>query len=195
MLTEWSAECAIDDPIMEVPWTSPDGALRWVDLRTDPNALDEITEADEHPSLLAALRALNASRSPVYTSKCDVWPMDADELSNLRDELLLEPDVAAAGITSYIDLVFADRATFASRHQSEQMLHRIDRLARELPHSLAKLELVLRPAVVDLGAVQEGYAITLYVKGCGVDEFEATERWSAALRDVARLIRSLQSRA
>lgn len=195
MLTEWSAECAADDPLIEVPWAALDGDLRWVDLRNDPNALDEISEADEHPALLAALRALNAARSPVYTSKCDVWQMDEEELGHLRDELLLEEDVGAAGITSYIDLVFVDRTTFASRHQSEQMMHRIDRLARELPHSLAKLELVLRPAVVDLAMVHEGYAITLYIKGCGVDEFEANERWSAALRDVVRLIRGLQGRA
>ncbi|MBS1814215.1 MAG: hypothetical protein JSS87_05015 [Acidobacteria bacterium] len=195
MLTEWSAECGADDPVIEVPWTSPDGALRWTDLRTDPHAVDEITEADEYPALLAALRALNASRSPVYTSKCDVWEMDADELAHLRADLLLEEDVATAGITSYIDIVVADRTTFASRHQAEQLMHRIDRMAGELPHSLAKLELVLRPAVVDFDAVQEGYAITLYVKGCGVDIFEANERWSAALRDVARLIRGMQPRS
>lgn len=194
MLTEWSAECAADDPLIEVPWSSPDGALSWIDLRTDPDAVDEITEADEHPSLLSALRALNASRSPVFTSKCDVWPMDTDELEVMRADLLLEEDVAADGLTSYIDLVFSDRATFASRHQAEQMMHRIDRIARDLPHSLAKLELVLRPSVIDIDSVREGYGITMYVKGVGVDTGEASDRWSAALRDVARAVRAMSSR-
>lgn len=195
MMTEWSAECAADDPLIEVPWSSPEGALQWIDLRTDPHAVDEITEADEHPSLLAALRALNASRSPVFTSKCDVWAMDEDELNAIRAEVLLENDVAAAGVVSYVDIVFADRTTFASRHQAEQMMHRIDRMARDLPHSLATLEQVLRPAVTDLDGVREGYGITLYVKGVGVDEAEANDRWAAALRDVARLIRSLGTRS
>lgn len=194
MLTEWSAECAANDPLIEVPWSSPDGALRWIDLRSDPDAVDEITEADEYPSLISSLRALNASRSPVFTSKCDVWAMDADELDAMRADLLLEEDVASDGIVSYIDIVFSDRTTFASRHQAEQMMHRIDRLARDLPHSLAKLELVLRPSVIDLDGVREGYGITMYVKGTGVDAGEASDRWSAALRDVSRVIRGMSAR-
>ena len=73
----------------------------------------------------------------------------------------------------------------------EGMLYRLDRLLAELPHSLAMVEWVLRPAVVDLdGAVAEGFATTMYVKAVGVDEGEATERWDAALREVAALLRS-----
>lgn len=192
MLSEWSAACATDDPIIDVPWSSPDGDLRWVDLRTDPQALDEVTEADEYPALLAALRSLNVSRSPVYSSKCDVWEMEEEELSALRMEMLLEDDVAAAGVSCYIDLVFRERSLFASRHRSEQALHRMDRMLRELPHSLAAAECVLRHAVTDFGTVQEGYAFTLYVKGVGVDIYEANERWGAALRDAARLVRNLE---
>ena len=38
MLSDWSAACGADDPVVVVPWASPDGALRWVDLRDDPDA-------------------------------------------------------------------------------------------------------------------------------------------------------------
>jgi hypothetical protein len=190
MLSEWMAECGTDDPVLVVPWSSPDGVLQWVDLRDDPDALDAVSEADEYPALLAALRTLNGTRSPVFSAKCDAWKMDEDELESLRYDLMLDPEVAGAGMMSYIDLIWRERAIFASRHRLEQMLYRLDRLATELPHALAKLECVLRPAVVDLdGSVAEGFAVTLYIKATGVDEAEAALRWDQALRAVASLLR------
>lgn len=191
MLMEWSTATAPDDPVLVVPWHAPDGSVQWVDLREDDFALDEVREADEYPALLAALRALNSSRSPVFTAKCDVWAMENEELVATRDDLLLEPEQAEAGLACYIDLLWRDRGIFASRHRTEQVLHRLERLIEELPGSLSKAEAVVRPAVVDLdGAVREGYCLSLYVKGVGVDASEAEERWSAALRDIAGLFRS-----
>ena len=191
MLSEWSAECGADDPVVVVPWASPDGALRWVDLRDDPDALDNIAEADEFPALLASLRALNGPRSPVFTSKCDAWTMDEDELAHSRMDLLLEDEVAAAGFTSYIDLLPRDRAVLVSRPRVEGLLYRLERALHEQPFTLAKIETVLRPAVVELGGtVAEGFAVTLYVKGVGVDPQEAQQRWGEALRAVTALLRS-----
>lgn len=191
MMSEWSAECGEDDPVVVVPWASPDGALRWVDLRDDPDALDNIAEADEFPALLSALRALNGTRSPVFTSKCDAWAMDGDELAATRLDLLLEEEVAAAGFTSYIDLLPRDRAVLVSRPRVEGLLYRLDRALRDQPFSLATVQSVLRPAVVEVdGTVAEGYAVTLYVKGVGVDEAEAQGRWAEALRAVVALLRS-----
>ncbi len=191
MLSEWSAECGADDPVVVVPWASPDGALRWVDLRDDPDALDSIPEADEFPALLAALRALNAARSPVFTSKCDAWTMDADELAAVRMDLLLDDEIATAGFTSYIDFLPRERAVLVSRPRMEAVLYRLERALREQPFSLALVESVLRPAVVELdGTVAEGYAVTLYVKGVGVDSDEAQLRWGDALRATTTLLRS-----
>ncbi len=187
---EWSTATAMDDPVLVVPWQTPDGDGRWVDLREDDFGLDEIREADEHPALLSALRALNSGRSPVFTAKCDVWAMGEDELAATRDDLLLEAEQAETGMACYLDLLWRDRAIFASRHRTEQMLYRLDRMIEELPGTLAKAEAVIRPAVVELdGAVGEGYCLSLYVKGVGVDAAEADERWSAALAEVAALFR------
>ena len=191
MTSEWNAACGPDDPVLVVPWSDPDSTARWVDLRNDPDALDEITEADEHPALLAALRALNGTRSPVFSAKCDAWPMDAEELAATRDSLLLDEVVAAAGFTSYIDLLWRDRSLFISRHHMAGLLDRAERLAAHLPYALAALEWTLRPAVLELdGAVAEGFAVTFYVKGLGVDADEAAQRWDEALRAVTALLRS-----
>ena len=191
MLTDWSAACGADDPVLVVPWISPDGTLQWVDLREDPYAVNDIAEGEDYPALLAALRALNGARSPWFTAKCDVWAMDGDELEATRDELLLDDEVATTGLASYIDLLPRDRALFASRHRTEQMLYRVERALSELPYSLAAAELVMRPAVVELdGTVAEGFAVTLYVRAVGVDEQEAALRWDESLRAISAALRS-----
>lgn len=194
MILEWSAECAADDPILVVPWSDETGDLRFIDLRDDPYEVDLIPEAEQHPPLLHALRALNGPRSPVFTAKCDAWPLtdsdDAEELRNLRLTLDLEPELARAGFTSYIDLLWRDRTTFASFHQQEHLLHRLERRAGALEHPQALLEAVIRPALVDLAGPQEGFAISLYVKAVAEDEGAAREHWGAALEDIVALVRS-----
>lgn len=190
MLSEWTVECGADDPVLVVPWADPDNPGRhFIDLRENPYDLDWLEEAAQHPALLHALRALNASRSPVYTAKCDVWKMNAEEVEALRTELDLIPEDAPVGVASYIDLVWRERPVFVSFHQHEQLLHRIERLAGPLEHPYAALECTLRPALVDLTGPQEGFAVSLYLKALGHDDEAAEERWGAALADISGLLR------
>ena len=189
MLAEWSIECGADDPVLVVPWTAPGGS-GFVDLRENPYDIDHIAEAEQHPAMLDALRALNATRSPVFTAKCDAWPADADELTDLHTEL----EVAAAewphGFVSYIDVLWRERSFFASIHQQEQLLHRLVRYAESIEVDHARLECVLRPAIVDLIGPQQGFAITLYVKALGHEEKAAYDQWAKALEAVVALVRS-----
>src|ERR1017187_7200959 len=110
MLAEWAAECSADDPVLVVPWKDPDGNATFVDLRANPYDFDAIPEAEQHPPLMQALRALNASRSPVFTAKCDAWPLSSEELTHLQLNLDVDPADASAGFASYIDLVCRDRS-------------------------------------------------------------------------------------
>jgi hypothetical protein len=190
MFSEWSVECSADDPVLVVPWTDPnDPGCRFFDLRENPDELDWLEEAMQYPPLLHTLRALNATRSPVFTAKCDVWTMTPDEVEPLRHELDLIPEDAPAGIAGYIDLLWRERSIFVSFHQHEQLLHRIGRLTAPLDHPYAALECTLRPALVDLSGPQEGFAISLYIKALGHDPQAAEERWAAALTDMATLLR------
>ena len=191
MLSDWSAECSHDDPMLVVPWESPDDpALRFIDLRENPYDLDHIPEAEQHPALLQALRALNATRSPVFTAKCDAWTMDEDELDAARDVLAVPAAEAANGFTSYLDLIWRDRSTFLSAPQQQHRLDRLTRLLVPLDHPFAMVECILRPALVDLTGPQEGFAITLYVKAVGTDPPHAYQHWTAALAAVVTLLRS-----
>ncbi|HEU4636522.1 MAG TPA: hypothetical protein VFS41_10115 [Edaphobacter sp.] len=191
MLCEWAVECGADDPVLVVPWSDPDEPSRhFIDLRENPDDLDWLEEASQYPSLLHALRALNAARSPVFTAKCDVWKLNDDELESLRYELNMIPEDGGFGLASYVDLLWRERSIFVSFHQHEQLMHRIARLAAPLEHPYAIVECVLRPALLDITTPQEGFAISLYVKAIGYDEQAAEARWGDALIDISTLLRS-----
>ena len=191
MLSEWSVECSADDPVLVVPWSDPsDSDRRFIDLRENPYDLDHLPEAEQYPPLMHALRALNAARSPVFTAKCDAWPLDAEELDALRANLDVSADEAPAGFGSYIDILWRERSLFASFHLQEQMLHRLARHAAPLEHSYAILDCILRPAMIDLTGPQEGFALSLYVKAVGHDARSAETNWASALDAVVALLRS-----
>jgi len=194
MLLTWSAECGAEDPVLVVPWHDLDdagnpNAAQFIDLRENPYDLDHIPEAEQHPPLMQALRALNAPRSPVFTAKCDAWTMDAEELAAAQFELGFPAPEAPAGFTSYIDILWRERPVFVSFHHQEQRLHRLVRLLDPLDHPYAMIDAILRPALVDLTGPQEGFAASLYVKALGTDAAHAYEHWTAALEALVTVLR------
>ena len=190
MLAEWSVECSAEDPVLVVPWKDPDGKAAFVDLRANPYDFDAIPEAEQYPPLMQALRALNATRSPVFTAKCDAWPLTGGELEHLQLNLDSNPSDAPAGFASYIDLVGRERSLFTSFPKHEQLLRRLTRLATPLDRPAAALDCVLRPAFLDLETPQQGFAFSVYIKALGVDPRSALDEWSAALDAVVALVRS-----
>ena len=197
MLAEWSAECAPDDPVLVVPWSNPsldpaNPGSHFVDLRENPYDLDHLPEAEHFPALMHALRALNAARSPVFTAKCDAWPLEPEELDQLHLNLDIDPthELLPAGFNSYIDILLRDRARFISVHHHQQFLDRLVRRAAPLDHPHAMLDCVIRPALLDLTGPQEGFAITLYIKALGHDPGTAQQHWSAALEAIILLLRA-----
>src|SRR3984893_15968080 len=100
MLSDWSAECSSDDPVLVVPWSDPSdpsGNRRFIDLRENPYDLDHLLEAEHYPPLMHALRARNAALSDVHKAKCDAWPLEAEELNGLRANLAPLAGEAPAG--------------------------------------------------------------------------------------------------
>lgn len=194
MLSEWTAECSEDDPTLVVPWSDPATGVRFLDLRSEPYDLAEVSEAERYPALGRALRSLNAPRSPVITVKCDAWPMPGldhrDKLESLRLEMDLSPEEARFGFGSYIDVLWRERAVFASAHHQQDRLDRLVRRAARLPHAEAALEFVLRPAVLDFSGPLEGFGCTVYLHALGPEPDIAQRRWELALEDVTALLRS-----
>jgi hypothetical protein len=196
MLADWSAECSYDAPTLVVPWHDAASGAQFHDIRTEPFDIAEIPEAEQFPALGRALRALNATRSPFFTAKCDAWSLTpADEehgetLESFRLQFGLDHDLARFGFASYIDIIFRERVIFASRHHQQARLDGLVRRAEKLPPDNAALEFILRPAVLDFGTPLEGFATTVYITAVGPDADAASHAWSNALEDIVHLLRS-----
>ncbi|HET9086011.1 MAG TPA: hypothetical protein VFN53_00650 [Acidobacteriaceae bacterium] len=185
MEAEWSVECGADDPTVVLPWHSEDGSLRYVDLRQEPSAVEQISEAQEFPSLAAALRRWNTAASPVFTVKCDIWSYPA-ELFDAEDFPGFD---FAQG--SYVDLVSTDMYKFQSFAACERQLRAWTAAARLLPLQNCRCEWTLRSAQIfppvfsgppaGTAKALEGFATTLYVWGYGASAELANFAWSKAM--------------
>lgn len=170
MEADWSVEVGADLPMIAVPWEG------FVDLRRGFSSISEIHEAFATPELAQALIRLNRESSRVFTSKCDVWALTADEIDPL--EFDAEKKNAEQGIACYIDMILRDQVIGASFKAHEQWVRSASTELRRTELPQARVELVVRPANVDANS---GFGITLYVAACGADAVAATSIFQTAL--------------
>lgn len=158
MEADWAAEIGPDLPIIDADWPG------LIDLRHHPEDVNQISEAAQHPALRDALLRLNAPESPVRTSKCDVWTLDADEIDPLEFGCALNQQLV--GVACYVDLLAVNAAVFGSFAQHEQWAAAAVRTMRQTHSAPGRVDLVIRAAHA---AGRDGFGLTLYAAGCGVD--------------------------
>lgn len=187
MDADYTVELGRDDPVLDFPWTDPEGKVAYRNVKGDPGLLPQIPEAVAHPELGEFLRAVNSRRSVVESAKCDAW--SSGELS--ADEEVFGGGHKAA---SYVDLVFSnidDRRSF-DRH--EQFLKGLVKLLWKTPETRSSAEFCLRRCYFDReGQSEEGLYITAYVNGYGLDMAQARQNWGIALRLVANALAQLSA--
>ncbi len=184
MEADWSVELGEGLPQLVVPWAVE--GLAWVDLRSPGSdcatAVQDVALTAAQPTLAAALEKLNAEGSAWFTSKCDAWIIDPEEES-LDPYEFDAADLAASatpmhGCASYLDLLAREPALFSSFAAHETLLRTLTQKLRDLPQPHARVDLVLRAARVH---EQEGFGITAYAAGCGLDRSSALQSWQHAL--------------
>ncbi len=169
MDAEFSVELGADDPTLAVPWRSPDGANAYVDLRTHPELIQELSEVRQFPELAEFLRVVNRSR---FTSaKCDAW---FDQLMDVNDE----PYEARMKCASYVDLFFADARRLADFATHETIARNVILHLRGLEELSARAEIIIRRAYFE---EDEGLCWTVYVFGYGDALESARSSWRRAL--------------
>ena|ERR1051326_101291 len=179
MLIDYSVELGRDDPALELPWSSKDPAIRYVDLKNYPELLRELPEAAAHPELGAFLARINAAEFPLETAKCDAGP---------TQEILPEEDVfnAKQKFVSYIDLVFSDEAERLSFEMQETLAKDLCKLLKHAPGIAASIEFAIRRCYFHSNTEsnadsKSGFYITAYVSAFGHSEAEARKQWTIAL--------------
>ena len=171
MDAEFSVELGADDPTLAVPWRSPDGHISYLDLRSTPEAIEQVVEVRAFPELRELLQALNASGSPYQTAKCDAW---FDTLMDVDDE----PYGAAMKCACYVDVFFGGLENLAPFNEHEQRAQAVVQRLRQAEDVPARIEVIVRRAFFQ---DESGFYWTVYVFGYGDDMDSARSNWNAAL--------------
>lgn len=189
MWAEWSVELGANSPRLGIPWSSPDGVLRYFDLKRHPELMGSLPEASKFPALREFLSEINSAASPWETAKCDLWG---------SDEITVEEEVFGMPrkFGSYIDILFSASHLWRSFAHHEKLARRITSKLRAVTVEFTTAEFIIRAGVRPIQAssspedcrsgssVEEGFYFTFYLYGYGEEEAEACERWSIALNRV-----------
>ena len=137
MHADFSVELGHDDPVLEIPWASADGSIRYYDLKKYPELIQQIPEAIAHPEINAFLTRINADGSPLETAKCDAW---------LSHEIAPEEEIFGGDrkFVSYIDILFVDETVRNSFARHEEYAKELCCLLNRAPDIAATIELVIR---------------------------------------------------
>lgn len=181
MQSDFSIELGRDDHALEIPWSSPDGTQRYLDLKRQPDLLLNVLEAADNQELAEFLVALNAAHSPLETAKCDTW---------VSDEIHPEEEVFGAPwkFGAYVDLIFSALEERASFELHEEFAERISGLLKRAPDFAAAADFVIRRCYshtrADQDRSEEGFCITVYVSGFGDEQDDARRNWVIGLKVV-----------
>lgn len=195
MDADYSVELGPEAPALELPWDDPEHRFAYVDLRSEPGAIDRVPEARQFPALRRLLVEVNSPQSAWQTAKCDVWTESVEAAENLYG--------AGFSQSCYVDLVLT--AHWKLQRESLE-LH--EKLARQIARSLesdetleASAEIVVRRCYFhDEGKAKEaamdasdaGYCLTLYISGFGSSAEEAATRWTRAMGLASECVAGLQ---
>jgi hypothetical protein len=176
MDADLSIELGREDPVLDFPWTDPEGKVAYFDLKRRPELMAEIEEAEKFPELRELLRLLNSATSALQTAKCDAW-----ETTDLSPEEEIY-DVSNK-FASYVDVVFSDIEMRLSFSAHEQFMRKLVDLLRRAPEIPSSAEVCVRRCYfVEVGDPQEGFYYTLYVSGYGNDTDIARQNWGLGLK-------------
>ncbi len=169
MEADWEIEIDREAPIIDSLWPG------FVDLRLYPDCVTELAETKVLPALADALIRLNGKHSPVWTSKCDVWPVKEFD----RFELDAPPEAAADAMACYIDLLPTSDRQWAFPQGAIASCEELCARFRGVLLRCCRVDLVIRRALIAPGI--DGLGVTAYLIACGPAAVAATAQLEAAL--------------
>jgi hypothetical protein len=176
MEADWEFEIGGDAPVIEPHWHG------FVDLRADPMRALDLAETRQLPGLADALIQLNATGSPVWTCKTDVFvpgPIDPDELEAAAAD-------GSHAIACYVDLVMRSDQQWNLPLKAEIACRELCARLRDIPLKRCRVDMVIRRAHIDPDA--NGLGMTAYFAACGVTENDAKSRLAECLSLFSRTI-------
>jgi hypothetical protein len=169
MEADWEIEIGGGAPLIEIDWQG------FVDLTNAPELVGALSEIVSLPCLASALLRLNAKASPIFTTKCDAWPID------VTDPLEFDAEAAGAGhgFACYIDLLARSPAAWLDLEKVRLWCRELCEALHAVSLQSCRTDLVLREAVGK--AVSSTMGVTAYLAACGPTRESAKERLGLAL--------------
>jgi hypothetical protein len=178
MQVDFSVELGVDDERMELPWASPDGEVRYYDLKRNPELLLNVAEAFDNQELGQFLASANSAGSILETIKCDSW--FGEEITE-EEKIFGEP----CKFGSYVDLIFHQLEPRASLTAHEELAREACELLKRVPPISCAAEFTIRhcyfhePGRADS---KQGFGITFYLFGYGANQEESRARWNIGMK-------------
>ncbi|MGA2653567.1 MAG: hypothetical protein ABSF28_23845 [Terracidiphilus sp.] len=172
MEADWEFEVGGDAPVIDARWVG------FVDLQREPGAAWELPEVRELPALGMALERLNAGSSPVWTSKCDFYPvLQAEEFN--ADEMDAGGGSCVDGVGCYIDVLTKADGRWSEPRLVEAACRQVCSTLKRVTLRCCRVDLIVRRVgdVVD----SAGLGITAYISACGSNGAEARDTLASAL--------------
>jgi hypothetical protein len=168
---DWEVEIGPGAPVIDAHWPG------FVDLRQTSESVRHLPEVAWLRGLDDALVRLNGTQSPVWTAKCDVWPLDAGEFD--ADEMGAPSENAAFAQGCYIDLLPTNGQQWSVPAMAISWCKDICSLLRTVPLSYCRVDLIVRSAVISPDRMDIG--ITAYLTSCGPTAEDANQVLQVAL--------------
>lgn len=168
MEADWEFEIGDGAPVIEAPWSG------FIDLRTQPERVSELRECRGFPELADALVRLNATDSPVWSSKTDVFTPERID----PDEMDASPEESRYALSCYVDLLLRGDQIWNSPSKAKVDCERICAKLRAVILECCRADIVVRRALLgdmhDLGT-------TVYLTACGRTPLNAKKRLGVCL--------------
>jgi hypothetical protein len=152
---DWEIELGGDAPLIDAFWPG------FVDLRRIPEKASELTEVLQLPALGPVLLSLNSSQSPLFTAKCDLWPVT--EIDPL--EFDAPQAFAAQGMAVYLDFIPCARQLWPDPNSAIAWSTALCTCLKSAPLLCCRVDLIIRRAITS--NLDDGIGITAYVAACG----------------------------
>ena len=169
MEADWEIEIDGEAPIIDAYWQG------FVDLRSQPERVRELSEVRQLAALSNVLVRLNANGSSLWTAKCDVWSVDESD----PFELDAPEDGALHTLACYVDLLPRSDEQWAEPEAAVEFCRRACARLRASSVRCCRVDLIVRGAMLLQGKRQLG--ITAYLAGCGTTEASAVAQLESAL--------------
>lgn len=182
MEADWEVEIGAEAPVIDASW---DG---FVDLQRAPQQAHQLQESADLPGLSNALVRLNAPASPVWTSKCDVWPVpDPEQLDPY--EMEVPAGCISHAWTCYIDLLPRSDQQWIAPEMAVSWCKDLVACLRAISLPCCRADLVVRSAAIVSAPTDIG--LTAYLTGCGSTSNEARGTLQNALVQFTEALISL----